>query len=158
MKRFLTLLLSLALALSLTACGGQDKTPKDVDINQLAADMLEALAPMGETMELSDATAANYYDMDDFVKEYKVYISTMYIAEEVAVFRLTDADKKKDGEKMVEARISDLKAGFDNYLPEEFQTVSQNSLVLSSGDIVCYLVGYQPGLDAAKAVFDKAMA
>ena len=95
--------------------------------------------------------------MGDFVKEYKIYVSGMYIAEEVAVFRLTDPGKAEDGKTMVENRIAALKKSFDGYLPEEFASMNENALVLSKGDIVCFLVGINPGRDAAKEVFDKAV-
>lgn len=157
MKRFLTLTLCLLLVLSLTACG-KTEAPKDVDVSQLADEMLAALEPLGETMELTGELASSYYQMGDLVSEYKIYISTMYIAEEVAVFRLADAGKSGEGTKMVEGRIADIRASFDNYLPEEFKTANENALILQKGDIVCLLLGYQPGLDAAKKVFDQATA
>lgn len=159
MKRLLTLTLCLMLALSLGACGSSGKTPpKEVNVPQLADDLLAALEPLGETMELTGDLAQNYYRLDGLVSEYKIYISTMYIAEEVAVLRLTDAGKTKEGKALVEARLADIRASFHNYLPEEFKTANENALVLQQGDIVCLLLGYQPGLDAAKKVFDQATA
>ena len=159
MKKVWAFILCVMLVLGLAACGGDNADSKsvDVDVNQLADDMLAALDPQGELTEVSGDVAANFYEMGDFVKEYKIYVSGMYIAEEVAVFRLTDPGKAEDGKTMVENRIAALKKSFDGYLPEEFASMNENALVLSKGDIVCFLVGLNPGRDAAKEVFDKAV-
>ena len=86
MKRFTALLLAAFLLLSLAACGGSDG--RTADPKTLADDMLAALKAQGETMEVTGDTAENYYAMGDMVKDYRIYLSTMYIGEEVAVFRL----------------------------------------------------------------------
>ena len=51
-KRIAALLLSAVLVLSLTACGGKNSA-KTADPKALADDMLKALAPQGETIEVT---------------------------------------------------------------------------------------------------------
>ena len=82
----------------------------------------------------------------------------MYIGEEVAVFRLAEGKKADDVKAMCQQRIQDLKDSFDGYLPEEYDTVKENAVVLSEGDIVAMVTGAKEGVDAAKAVFEKAFA
>lgn len=154
MKRLTALLTALVLLLSLAACGGG--RAKEVDPKALADDMLAALKPQGETMEVTGDVAANYYEMGDAVKDYRIYVSTMYIGEEVAVFQLKDTKDADTVKKLCEGRIQSLKDSFDGYLPEEYDTVDQNAVVLAKGDIVALLTGAAEGVDAAKAVFDKA--
>lgn len=155
MKRFLALTLSVLLLLSLAACGG--KETKTADPKALADDMLKALAAQGETIEVTGDVAANYYTIGDEVKEYRIYLSTMYLAEEVAVFQATD-EKSVDAIKSVcEQRITDLKDSFDGYLPEEYAVVEENATILTGGDIVALVIGSGDGVAAAKAVFDKAL-
>lgn len=155
MRRIAAILTAFVLILSLTACGGGSKV-KSVDPKALADDMLVALKAQGETMEVTGDVAANYYEMGDAVKEYRIYVSTVYIGEEVAVFQLADAKNADAVKKMCEARIQDLKESFDGYLPEEYTTVEENAVVLANGDIVALLTGAKEGVDAAKAVFEKA--
>ena len=103
-KRIAALLLSAVLVLSLTACGGKDST-KTADPKALADDMLKALAPQGETIEVTGDVAANYYEIGDAVKEYRIYLSTMYLAEEVAVFQAADAKDLDAIKAMCDKRI-----------------------------------------------------
>ena len=115
------------------------------------------VAAQGETMEVTGDTAANYYDLGDAVKEYRIYLSTMYIAEEVAVFQAADAKDADTLKTMCENRIAALKDSFDGYLPDEYAAVDENATVLASGDIVALVIGTKEGVAAAKEVFDKAL-
>lgn len=155
MRRFIALFCAVLLTLSLAACGG-GKT-KTADPMALADAMLEALEVQGETMEVTGNVAANYYAIGDEVKEYRIYLSTMYIAEEVAVFQADDAKNVDTVKKMCETRIQDLKDSFDGYLAEEYQTVNDNAVVLAEGDIVAMVVGTAEGVAAAKEVFEKTV-
>ncbi len=119
--------------------------------------MLAALKAQGETMEVTGDTAENYYAMGDMVKDYRIYLSTMYIGEEVAVFRLAEGKKADDVKAMCQQRIQDLKDSFDGYLPEEYAAVEENAVVLASGDVVAMVTGTKEGVAAAKEVFEKAL-
>lgn len=156
MKRFTALLLAAFLLLSLAACGG-GSDGKTADPKTLADDMLAALKAQGETMEVTGDTAENYYAMGDMVKDYRIYLSTMYIGEEVAVFRLAEGKKADDVKAMCQQRIQDLKDSFDGYLPEEYAAVEENAVVLASGDVVAMVTGTKEGVAAAKEVFEKAL-
>lgn len=155
-KRIAALLLSAFLVLSLASCGEKDNA-KTADPKALADDMLKALAPQGETIEVTGDVAANYYEIGDAVKEYRIYLSTMYLAEEVAVFQAADAKDLDTIKVMCDKRITDLKDSFDGYLPEEYAVVEDNAQVLAEGDIVALVIGGKESVEAAKAVFDKAL-
>ena len=101
-------------------------------------------------MEVTGDTAENYYAMGDMVKDYRIYLSTMYIGEEVAVFRLAEGKKADDVKAMCQQRIQDLKDSFDGYLPEEYAAVEEN-------DVVAMVTGTKEGVAAAKEVFEKAL-
>ena len=91
------------------------------------------------------------------MKEYRIYLSTMYLAEEVAVFQAADAKDLDTIKAMCDKRITDLKDSFDGYLPEEYAVVEDNAQVLAEGDIVALVIGGKESVEAAKAVFDKAL-
>lgn len=155
MRRIIALLFAVIMIVSLVGCGGGKV--KTADPAALAEAMLEALEPQGEVMEASGNVAANYYDIGGDVKAYRIYLSTMYIAEELAVFQLSDAKNADAAKKMCEGRIQDLKDSFEDYLPEEYQTVKDNAAVLAEGDIVALVIGTADGVAAAKAVFEKTV-
>jgi len=155
MKRIIALILSVLFVLSLAACGGKETATADP--KALADDMLKALEAQGEMMEVTGDVASNYYAIGDAVSEYRIYLSTMYIAEEVAVFKVADTKDIDAVKAMCDQRVSDLKDSFDGYLPEEYAAVEENAAVLASGDIVALVIGSKDGTAAAKGVFDKAL-
>ena len=158
MKRFLTVLMAAALVLTVMGCGGASGSETtDVDVSELADAMLDALAPAGEMTEMGEELAVSYYDMGEgLVSEYKIYMSGVYLAEEVALFRLSSPDKAEEGKSMLEKRIQDLKDNFDGYLPDQYDAMV-NATILQQGDLVCFVVGGEPGLSDAKAVVEKAV-
>lgn len=154
MRKFIALFCAVLLTVSLSACGGKTKT---ADPAALADEMLEALAVQGEVIEAAGSVAENYYAIGDEVKDYRIYLSTMYIAEEVAVFQLKDTKNAETVKKMCEARIQDLKDSLEDYVPEQYQAVRDNAVVLAEGDIVAMVTGTAEGVAAAKAVFEKTV-
>ena len=158
LKRLLSVFLLVALVIMTTACGSKTNTEtSSVSPTTLADDMLKALNAQGELIEVSSNVVSNYYELDaDVVNEYKIYISTSFIAEEVAVFKIakkSDADKVKS---MIEKRILDLKETFTGYLPEELDTLEQNATILTNGDIVAFVTRTKEGVAAATEVFNNA--
>lgn len=154
MKRLLALTLSLVMLISMAGCGNKTER-KDVDINTLADQMKDALNPSGEVIEMTSGVIGNYYDMGDLIQEYKVYTSTVYLAEEVAVFRVKAGSKVSDAEKMLDARKTALLSSFDDYLPEQYKIVEENTKILVSGDIICLVVGQEAGVAAAEEIFNS---
>lgn len=148
----------MAVAVLLTAAGCGDKADsKAADPAKVADDMLAALDAQGELLEASDSVLDNYYTVDSqAVTAHKVYISTAFIAEEVAVFACADG-KEDTVVKMAEQRLQDLKDSFDGYLPEEYASLEQNARILKGGGLVCLLAGSAEGVEAAMAVFDTAV-
>lgn len=158
MKKLLVFFLAAAMSLSLLAgCGNSDSgsSAKNVDPAKLADDVLAALAPEGEMVEVGEKTFSNYYTVDSKVVESsKVYISSAWTAEEVAVFRLVD-DKQATvdaAEAMIQQRIDTLTASFDGYLPEELAILEDNSIIYRQGDIICFVSGSADGVAAAMKV------
>lgn len=160
MKKLLTLLLASALSLSLLAgCGNSDSSSKNVDPVQLADDILAVLAPQGELEEVGEKVLSNFYDVDPkVVKGYKIYVSSTWTAEEVAVFRLVD-DKQETmdaAEAMIQRRIDHLTSSFDGYLPQELATLEDNSIIYRQGDIICFVSGTADGVSAAMQAMKNA--
>ena len=161
MKKLLVLFLAAAMSLSLLAgCGNSDSgsSSKNVDPAKLADDVLAALAPQGEMMEAGEKVLSNYYTVDSkVVKSSKIYISSSWTAEEVAVFRLVDSKQETmdAAEAMIHQRIDNLTASFDGYLPEELAILEDNSVIYRQGDIICFVSGSADGVAAAMKVMKE---
>ncbi len=164
MKKVLALLLAVVLGLSMLAgCSssdGESETPsKNVDPAQLADDTLAALAPAAEMVEVSEKVLSNYYTVDSkVVKSYKIYVSSAWTAEEVAIFRLVDSKQETidAANEMIQKRIDDLTASYDGYLPEQLAVLEENSVVYQQGDMICFVSGSADGVAAAMKVMKAA--
>lgn len=153
MKKIFAIILTLALVTSAVGCGSKDDTKELLDPAKVADDMLAVLAPQGELQELVGDTVNSFYSIDsEVIAGQKVYISTAWIAEEIAVFAVKDG-KTDDAKKILETRLADLKASFDGYLPEELASLEANAKILSNANLVCLLTGEGEGVAAAEKVF-----
>lgn len=156
MKRILAMILTAALLVSAVGCGGKDDTKEVLDPAKVADDMLAVFAPQGELQELVGDTVSSFYNIDsEVISGQKVYVSTAWIAEEIAVFAVKDG-KESDAKKMLETRISDLKASFDGYLPDELASLEASARILTKGNLVCLLIGEGEGAAAAEKVFTES--
>ena len=159
MKKHIALALVFVLTLSLLGGCGGSKAANDVDPVKLADDILASFSPQGDMEPVSEAVVSNYYTIDpEVVKDYKIYISPSFIAEEIAVFRLKD-DKQAtvDAAKaMAEKRLGDLKANFDGYLPEELAALEANAEIYTKGTILCFVTGSSDSKEAAMKVLKAA--
>lgn len=153
MRRILAMLLTVAMLTAAVGCGGKDQAKEVLDPAKVADEMLAVLAPQGELQELVNDTVHSFYDLDsDVISGHKVYVSTAWIAEEIAVFAVKDG-KTDEAKKMLETRLADLKASFDGYLPDELASLEANGKILTNGNLVCLLAGQGEGLVAAEKVF-----
>ncbi|MEG1777721.1 MAG: DUF4358 domain-containing protein [Angelakisella sp.] len=158
-KKIIAAVMTMAILTVAAGCGGKapaSDTKKVLDPIKTADAMLAVLAPQGEMLAVEDSVLDNYYTVDkDIVGGQKIYISTSFIAEEIAVFAVKDG-KTEDAKKMCEARLKDLKDSFDGYLPEELASLEANAKILTNGNLVCLLAGKGDGLAAAEKVFTES--
>ena len=160
MKKLFALILAAAACVSLLAgCGSSESSSLNVDPAKLADDVLAALAPAGELVEVGDSVLSNYYTVDsNVVKAYKIYVSSAWTAEEVAVFQLANTDQATmdAAESMIQQRIDSLTSSFDGYLPEELAILEENSIIYRQGDIICFVSGSADGVASAMKVLREA--
>lgn len=118
MKRLLTGITTLALCLSLTACGGKDAAPFDPAAD---AEALLASGAFSEALtQIDQDTACLLYGLEaDTVTGCAVYGSTGATAEELAIFTLTDEDAAKTALAALQTRVEDRKEALATYLPNE---------------------------------------
>ncbi|MEG0753932.1 MAG: DUF4358 domain-containing protein, partial [Angelakisella sp.] len=146
LKKLLAVTLTLAVLVAAVGCGSSNDTKKQLDPVKTADDMLTVFAPQGEMIAVEDSVLDNYYTVNsDVIAGQKVYISSSFIAEEIAVFAVKDG-KTEEAKKMVEQRIKDLKDSFEGYLPDELASLETNAKVLTNGNLVCLLTGEGDGV------------
>lgn len=99
-------------------------------------------------MEAKGDIARDWYDLDDKVSEFSIYISgSGATAEEIAVIKTSDV---KTAKATVEKRVSDLKLNFEDYVPAEMTKLS-DPVIVTRGDVV-FLVTCDDSAQAQKAI------
>lgn len=119
MRKFLCVLLSALLCLSLSACGGKDNA--EFDPASDAQTLLEKEGVFSEALEeIDQSTACALYGIDEStVLSCAVYGSTGATAEELAIFSLKDATAADAALTALGYRVEDRREELEDYLPAE---------------------------------------
>lgn len=115
MKKFLSTIIILVFAISLTACGGKNT---QIDIDALADDLIEKVSFADELTKVDQNTVEKIYNINYAVAQ-NVYISSGATAEEIAIFEFKN---EEDADKALEAanqRIDEQMQSFKDYIPKE---------------------------------------
>lgn len=143
------LAVTMAAMMMLTGCSGGGK---DVDVAQVAADMVAATTFEDEMRLMLEDVVTNKYDMEH-MESYAVYMCpTGGYADEIAVFKAKEG-KGEELKNAVTAHVTERKAEFDGYVPAEVQKLEQ-AQVLAQDDYVALIVAGDT--TAAADVFTKA--
>ena len=153
-----------AMMLVLAGCGGGDSasggnggSAAAPTAAQVADAMLAAFTPRGELPAMEESVVDNFYSFDKAVlPDYKIYASTTYTAEEIAVFATPGQDAVDAAKKAINTRVDDLKTSFDGYKPEELAVLEENVQILEGNGVVALLMGDSDNVKKAKEAFDKA--
>jgi hypothetical protein len=143
--RFLSL--ALAALLLLAGCGGPETT--DIVPAVAAAGILEAVAFRDTLVEAEGDVAKEWYELDENVSDFAIYISgSGATAEEIAVIKTSDIST---AEAAVKKRVDDLIFRFKDYVPGEM-TKLNDPVIVSKADIVILILA--DDLTAAQAAAD----
>ena len=151
MKKVLSLLLVLALVLSLAACGGKEKTV-DVDLDALFDSYSQYLPDM---FYPDEATMLDFLGIDtaDCAK-YKVAICAEGMrSDEVWLIQAKDEAALKNLRQLAQTRIDAKKDETVSYAPDQYAVVEKAEL-LTNGLYLALLIS--PDVDALKAGFEAA--
>lgn len=136
MKKFLALVLIMAAAAALAACGG--KSGSRMDAQALANELMEKVGFVDELNLISPEMVSKLYGIDNAQEAY-VYMGSGATAEEVAVFKFADEQSAKDGLAKAQQRIASQKDSFANYIPEEVARLD-NAVIKQSGEYLALCV------------------
>ena len=155
MKKTGIFAMALALALSLTACGGQDKTEGERYDTTVVEAAAEAGAFSEELEELDGDTAFALYKLADYglaredLTDCAVLRSSGATCEEAAVLIMADSGKAAEAEKALDAYVEEQIASNTDYRPTEIPKL-ENAVVDCKGSTVLLLVAND--MDAAEKV------
>lgn len=137
MKKILSIVLLIVLALTLTACGGKKETAANVDL----ASVMSKFTVTGEMMALETADLASFYSIAaEDVKQCAATISTTGIdCEEIVLIEAVNADAAARVKSALDARYQAKLNETENYLPDEYAIIKTCS-VASNGNYVSMIV------------------
>ena len=139
---------ALAALMLLAGCGGPKST--DTVPGEAAARILEAVEFRDTLVEAEGDVAKEWYDLDENVSDFAIYISgSGATAEEIAVIKTSDTDAAKAA---VQKRVEDLRFRFGDYVPGEMVKLS-DPVIVSKADIVILILA--DDLAAAQTIADE---
>lgn len=145
MKKFLAVL---AATLLLASCGNS-KTP-DINIDNLAADLVSDVTFVDDLSLIDDSMIGNLYNLQ--YEDAVLYLGSGATAEEVAVFACADEAAAKTGLDGAKAHIQSQIDSYESYIPEEVKRL-EDALVLQEGKYVITVV--TEDRDTAQKVIDQ---
>ncbi len=152
MKKVLSLMLALALVLSLAACGGKTEDVADVDVNALYDSFGQYMPDM---FFPDEDTMMNFLGIDaKDCKQYMVAICAEGMrSDEVWLIQAKNASSLEKLKKLAETRIEAKKDETVTYAPDQYVVV-EKAVVLTRGNYLALLIS--PDVDALKAGFEAA--
>lgn len=151
MKRIAVCLLTICLAVVLTACGGGKSV--EVDLDALAADLVgsDAFAmDMSQNLTPSNVAAGTYrYEEKDVVNSIMYYNTGT--AEEIFLAKAANADAAKTLAELCQGHVDEQIAWMQNYIPEAVPRL-ENAVLETVGDYVLLVVADNSA--TAKSIVD----
>lgn len=143
MKRFLILLMAILL---LAGCSGGAQTVEPAKATEA---ILNGVRFRDELIEAQGDVAREWYNLDDKVKDFAIYVSgSGATAEEVAVIR---SDDVKTAKATIEKRVADLEFRFKDYVPSEMTKLS-DPVIITKGDVAVLVLCDDP--ESARKIVD----
>lgn len=152
MKKFLSLLLAMAMLCSLAACGGGTK---QADLSKVMADM-KAKITNKEMMDYSAEDLMPNYGIDSAdVKQFAAYVdSTGIKGDEIIFLEGKDSDAAKRIKEKLDARYKNKENEMKDYLPEEYAVLKKCG-VNQNGNYVSMIVS--PQYEELNGIFNAAI-
>ena len=152
MKKMISLLLALALMLTLAACGGKAEEPVSIDVKAL----YESYGQYMPDMFFPDEdTMMNFLgiSVEDCV-QYQVAICAEGMrADEVWLMEAKDAAALENLKQLAETRVQAKLDETVSYAPDQYVVV-EKAVILTNGNYLALLIS--PDVDALKAEFEAA--
>lgn len=134
MKKFTAIICTVLMALSLTACGGKDKsvTVEAIDPAKLAEDLLTTVTSDTLSETSADLLPSIYFVDADAMETGVAYASSGATACEVTVIQSKDAKNTADVEKLFQTRVDNQSALYASYNQGEVEKLDK-AIIKSAG-------------------------
>lgn len=151
MKKVISLILALALLMSMSACGGKNETAS-VDLKALYESYSQYMPDM---FFPDEDTMMNFLGIDtkDCV-QYQIAICAEGMrADEVWLMEAKNASSLENLRQLAETRVEAKKDETVSYAPDQYVVV-EKAVILTQGNYLALLIS--PDVDALKAGFESA--
>lgn len=151
MKKVISLILALALLMSMSACGGKKETAS-VEVNALYESYSQYMPDM---FFPDEDTMMNFLGIDtkDCV-QYQIAICAEGMrADEVWLMEAKNASSLENLRQLAETRVEAKKDETVSYAPDQYVVV-EKAVILTQGNYLALLIS--PDVDALKAGFEAA--
>ena len=139
MKKFLALIISLALLCALCACGGSKEAETSFEPADLSAKLLDSGCFTDIMSEMDVSVAMDIYGADAaLIDKASIYMGTGATAEEIAVLKAKDSNGAKALLDAMNTRVEAQIEAYKNYVPAEVPKLEDAS-VSQSGVYVVYV-------------------
>lgn len=138
MKKITAFILTAALALSLTACGGKEKEVT-VDPAKLATELQTAVTSDTLSETASDMLPSIYFFNADDIETGVAYASSGATACEVAVVQSKDAKNTESVEKLFQTRVDNQSDLYASYNQTEVEKLDK-AIIKSAGTYTVLVV------------------
>lgn len=152
MKKMISLMLALALVMSLAACGSKQEEPVSIDVNALYESYSQYMPDMfyPDEMTMMDFLGIDVADCT----QYKVAICAEGMrSDEVWLIEAKDAAALENLQQLAQTRIEAKKDETVSYAPDQYVVV-EKAVVLTQGNYLALFIS--PDVDALKAGFEAA--
>lgn len=134
---------------SLLGCGSK----KAMDVAEVSGRLLKEITYQDDLNSLDIDTAGMVLNLSNVdIKNIAVYESSGWTAEEIVVVECNSADSVSEAKAMLEARVSEQKQCFVDYVPEEMVKLNA-AVIVTSGNFAVLSVSDEP--EKAKEILDE---
>lgn len=132
MKKITAMICTIAMALTLTACGGSKEKEVTVDTAKLANELLATVTSDTLSETASDMIPSIYFIEADAIENSAAYASSGATACEVAVIQSKSADSTADVEKKLQNRVDSQSSLYASYNQGEVEKLDK-AIIKSTG-------------------------
>ena len=132
MKKITAMICTVAMALTLTACGGSKEKEVTVDTAKLASELLASVTSDTLSETASDMIPSIYFIEADTIENSVAYASSGTTACEVAVIQSKSADSTAAVEKQLQNRVDSQSSLYASYAQGEVEKLDK-AIIKSAG-------------------------
>lgn len=109
----------------------------DIDMQKLAEDLINAQIFEDDLSQIDKETTLKKYNFDNQkIKDINSYVGTGATAEEILTIELLDKRDIDEVKNIIETKIEERKADFQNYLPKEVYKIENYNLETKGNYII----------------------